>query len=438
MAENENKLNINIDGNNAIIKVFGILGTPSYFQDYNPEENAATKEEMRREIEAINSIPGEVTKITLKIGSPGGDPAHAFAMYRALDVLPAEKFTEYEEDSGSAATILGSISPLKNISIPEYLTLVIHEARANNINNATTEFLDKLSDELRILNNNIAKVYSRVNGKSIEDNLAIMAENKGEGKLYSAEQAKKDGFVGNVIPLSGNIAACNYDTLKSWSGKQIELRKKAEKSYLEARKNKTVNTSKSNINKQSKPMDFTDIFTKKKPFTIAQGENRLILTALKKGEPVSIDGSEDLYSGPVEHDNKVATVENGKIVAVKEISTSEREIVALKAQNKEFKTNLENITNQVVSKIGEMENKLVAKIDALKEENLELKATAEANAKVIKEARLAVSSPKLPVAEMSTEEIADEYTPDADAQMYAEQKRMAEERRVKKNKEVTL
>jgi hypothetical protein len=135
-------------------------------------------------------------------------------MFNILERHKAEKFVTYTGNSASAATVLASVAPKENIEIAEYLAILVHEARVEAYGTAAT--MKTMSEELIKTNHSIGLIYSQLNGLSIEENLSIMAENNGEGRLLTAEEAFELGFVGKVTKINERIAAQSLNDL-GWS-----------------------------------------------------------------------------------------------------------------------------------------------------------------------------------------------------------------------------
>ncbi len=397
MAETKEKIfDVKTENNATTIKVFGVIGFPAWMQ--SPGEplkgQVDTKGELRAEIATLESLSENISRINIEIDSPGGNLDHAMAMYRTLERHPAEKFVSYEGNSGSAATVLGSVAPKKNISIPSYLTLLIHEARANPQSSITQAKAKEIDRELETHNKNIAEMYASSNGLTVERNLEIMRANQGEGRVMAASELKSLGFVGNVIELNNNVEACDYSALSDWSDSQIEQLKEIEEKRI-SNYNNNASNQKSNMG----------IFNKKKnPFTLEVDGKRLIISAFEENESVMIDGDDGEYSGTINHGDKTATVEGGKIVSVQTLSNTDKEITALKEAHTELKNNYAAMTNEVVDKIEELENSFKSEVSALKEENADLKAEIAANRETLEAAKLSVSAQKIPKGEAKTDE----------------------------------
>ncbi len=431
MAETKEKIfDVKTENNAATIKVFGVIGFPAWMQAPGEplkeplKEQVDTKEELRTESATLEGLSENISRINIEIDSPGGNLDHAMAMYRTLERHPAEKFVSYEGNSGSAATILGSVAPRENISIPSYLTLLIHEARANPRSSITQAKAKEIDRELETHNRNIAEIYASSNGLTVERNLEIMRANQGEGRVMSASELKGLGFVGNVIELNNNIEACDYTALRDWSVNQIAQLKEIEDKRIS---NYNIN----NASNQKSNMDLFGKNKKKNPFTLDVDGKRLIISAFEENGSVMIDGDDGEYSGTINHGDKTATVEGGKIVAIKKVSTADREItalkddnIALKKENAELRKEIETGFGQVVAEITEVKKGFTDQISALTTEIGTYKTALD-------KARIKVSSPKLPKTEAKIED-AQEDPVSVNESIYEAQQRMHDEKEAKR------
>lgn len=387
-----NILNINISNNVANIDIIGVIGYPAEMQGL--ENTATTLQELKKELDAINKLDDEITQIVLNIDSPGGSVDHALSMYHALQNHKAKKIVNYTGISASAATIIGSVAKLENIYIAPYLSILIHEARLRP-DTSTANQLKATLQGLETINNSMAGIYSNLNGKTKEENLLIMAENNGEGRLLSATEAKELGFVGNVLE-SSRATAINTEGLQK------------------------LNYSNTIINQITNNMG---IFQKEKPLkTLGYADKVLAFRELKEGKTVEILDNAEAFSGVFDYENQKVTVEENKITSVVEISAQDLELDNLKAQLETAKLEIEAVRAETIDAVSEDKT---AEIEALKAELDEAKA-------IIAEAKLKVSNPVVPVAEFKKD--ARISTESLSEMMYREQKEMQAKRRDKLNK----
>ena len=164
-------------GSTLNISISGVIGVPEMFQE--GEDITTTKEKLSEQIKTFQDIDKSVKQINLFIDSPGGSVEHALSMYNALVQHPAKKTVTYTGTSASAATIIGAVATKENIQMSDVLTLLIHEARIPKLFEVeTASTMERQATELRKINKIAAKIYSKVNGLSVEKNLAIMHQDR--------------------------------------------------------------------------------------------------------------------------------------------------------------------------------------------------------------------------------------------------------------------
>lgn len=388
-------INIRTEKKEAHIEIFGIIGIPEYWQSDNSEDIVSTKEKMKSELKALEEIPKNIKKLVLHIDSPGGSVDHALSIFNSLNSHPAEKHTIYEGNSASAATIIGSVSPIENISIPSYMTLLVHSVRSYAMDSTTAEQDLKNAEIKRKLDSSIAKIYSNLNGKSEAENLEIMNIDSGEGMLMTAEEAKELGFVGNVVELKNQVQ--NID-------KQVYYNCK----YTENQINKLISN-------QNKNKMFENPFKKK----VAQkavnvGNKTILFRDLAAGEGVEILNSTDLFSGSFEVDDKIVNVVENKITEIKDVDKKGAEIKALKSQIEALKA--EN--NEIKEAFTEILADAKSEIDSLR---------AEFDA-----AKIAKSNPELPVKDFHGEAKMDDLQMTTREKITMLQNQIAEEKKLAK------
>jgi hypothetical protein len=207
-----------------------------------------------------------------------------------------------------------------------------------------------------------------MNGKSIEENLAIMNTDEGEGVLMTADEAFENGFVGEVIELKGF--------------KNINKQVFYNCGYTEKQVNKLINNQKSN--KMKNP------FKKTVPQkAVKVDDNQILYRELATGEGVEILGSTDAFTGSFEVDNYVVNVVENSITEVKEVDGRAKEIEALKNEISSLKSANKELEKSVVEIVADAK----AEIDSIKA--------------VLEAAKLSKSSPNLPVGEFKDDKKAE-------------------------------
>lgn len=333
-------VNLKRIGETAEINIEGVIGIPEWFQFEDEDQAISTKEKMKDQIKQIEELEN-VNKIVVNIDSPGGSVDHGKAIYTALKNTKAEIFVNYQNDSASIATVVAAAAKKENVSIPDYVTLLVHEAWIPSAGGTKTD-LKRYAENLEKLNLNIATIYAGQNNLSIEENLELIGQDNGEGELLTAERALELGFVGK-IEKTIKAAAFNPDNYKDF--------------YTSKQLNK-LNTIKMGLfNKEKKaPLQIVSI-----------NETDFAHRGIKVDGSFEAVGSEDPVNGSFEIDNTTFEVENSKIVSIKEqekevINYSEQ-IEELKALNAEKDNHIKELVDRTESqeeRIEALENSILA------------------------------------------------------------------------------
>ena len=159
------------------IEIEGTIGVPEEWQFDQPEARVATYEKFRDTVRRIAGI--DAPQIVVDIRSTGGDVNDALLIHDALCSLDAHITTRcYGYAEGNAAEIAGKL------------------------------------DLLRQTDTRIAAVYAARSGRPAGEFEALMAENNGNGRWLSPEEAVAAGLADTVTDneertapsLAGNIA----------------------------------------------------------------------------------------------------------------------------------------------------------------------------------------------------------------------------------------
>jgi len=344
----------------------GVIGYPADWQHDDPENIVTTSQDLQNELKALSKVNQNIEKIHLFIDSPGGSVNHALSMFNILDRHKAEKFVTYTGNSASAATVLAAVAKKENIEIAEYLAILVHEARVEAFGTAAT--METIASDLKKTNNMIGIIYSNLNGLTVDENLKIMSENNGEGRLLTASEAFDLGFVGKISKINEKIAAQNLNNI-GWSEYHKD---KLQKFYNQFNTNMGIFKSKQITAETTEP---------------------------EKEQPLMVG-----MTGEVEIGDKILKIENGLIIEILEKKTEGEPITET-----ETKTETEN---EAIS-------------DALKAiENL--KAENEKLINIINEAKLTIANPVLPVSEFSDEKANTQKIVNSRSYIYEVQRRKYE------------
>lgn len=192
------------------IEIEGTIGVPEEWQFDQPEARVATYEKFRDTVRRIAGI--DAPQIVVDIRSTGGDVNDALLIHDALCSLDAHITTRCYGYTASAATIIAQAASPGCREISANALYLIHTAICSAEGNAA-EIAGKL-DLLRQTDTRIAAVYAARSGRPAGEFEALMAENNGNGRWLSPEEAVAAGLADTVTDneertapsLAGNIA----------------------------------------------------------------------------------------------------------------------------------------------------------------------------------------------------------------------------------------
>lgn len=192
------------------IEIEGTIGVPEEWQFDQPEARVATYEKFRDTVRRIAGL--DAPQIVVDIRSTGGDVNDALLIHDALCSLDAHITTRCYGYTASAATIIAQAASPGCREISANALYLIHTAICAAEGNAA-EIAGKL-DLLRQTDTRIAAVYAARSGRPAGEFEALMAENNGNGRWLSPEEAVAAGLADTVTDneertapsLAGNIA----------------------------------------------------------------------------------------------------------------------------------------------------------------------------------------------------------------------------------------
>ena len=192
------------------IEIEGTIGVPEEWQFDHPEARVATYEKFRDTVRRIAGI--DAPQIVVDIRSTGGDVNDALLIHDALRSLDAHIITRCYGYTASAATIIAQAASPGCREISANALYLIHTAVCAAEGNAA-ELNGKL-DLLRQTDARIAAVYAARSGRPAAEFETLMAENNGNGRWLSPEEAVAAGLADTVTDngertapsLAGNIA----------------------------------------------------------------------------------------------------------------------------------------------------------------------------------------------------------------------------------------
>lgn len=188
------------------IEIEGTIGVPEEWQFDQPEARVATYEKFRDTVRRIAGI--DAPQIVVDIRSTGGDVNDALLIHDALCSLDAHITTRCYGYTASAATIIAQAASPGCREISANALYLIHTAICAAEGNAA-EIAGKL-DLLRQTDTRIAAVYAARSGRPAGEFEALMAENNGNGRWLSPEEAVAAGLADTVtdneeLPADRNV-----------------------------------------------------------------------------------------------------------------------------------------------------------------------------------------------------------------------------------------
>lgn len=153
-------------------------------------------------MQALSEADGD--DVTLLVNSGGGDLMAGNEIYSALKRYTGKTVAEITAYAASAATIIccGADVCKANPGI-QYMIHNVSTGAAGDHND-----MESMADVLKTADKSIANIYQQKTGLSVSDLLAMMDSGANNiGKWMDATEAKKFGFVDEIIGDNGSLAA---------------------------------------------------------------------------------------------------------------------------------------------------------------------------------------------------------------------------------------
>jgi len=189
------------------IDIDGYIGWDPYD---SPEDQVRTKDKMNAELKKIAKL--QVETILVNINSFGGDVNHGISIHDLLAENKAKVITKVNGMTASSATIIAMSGDERHMS--DNALYLVHNATSfgwGDKNDAKT-----LSEALIKVDDRIANISSKVTGKSKDEILDLMNEDKGLGKWLTADEAKGYGFITDVFEPLKAVAYFSNDILSRY------------------------------------------------------------------------------------------------------------------------------------------------------------------------------------------------------------------------------
>lgn len=176
----------------AVIDIEGTIGVDPATAD---SRSVATYEAFNRALDEIRAL--DVDQITVNIRSTGGNVADALLIYDALCALDTQVVTRCHGYTASAATIIAQAASEGCREIMSGALYLIHRSVSSTEGNAVD--LQQSLDLLTKTDERLAAIYSSRSGREVEQIVALMNENGGNGRWLTPADALDAGLVDRII-----------------------------------------------------------------------------------------------------------------------------------------------------------------------------------------------------------------------------------------------
>ena len=191
----KSEIQINNSTDCCRIDIEGTIGIPEEWQFDNPDERVATYDRFRDALRRITEI--DAREVIVNIRSTGGDVNDALLIHDALRQLPARIITRCYGYTASAATIIAQAASEGDREISGNALYLIHNSICSTEGNAA-----EIASQIELLHQTdarLAALYAARSGHPAEEFEALMAENNGNGRWLSPEEAVAAGLADRVI-----------------------------------------------------------------------------------------------------------------------------------------------------------------------------------------------------------------------------------------------
>lgn len=189
----QTKITITNSSQTCFIDIEGTIGVEH--NEGGVTTSVATYEEFRREVERIAEVAAQ--RVVVNIRSTGGDVNDALLIYDALRAIDAHVTTRCYGYTASAATIIAQAADEGAREISSNAMYLIHRSTCAIDGNAQS--LEARAELLQKTDERLAQLYALHSKRSVEEYAALMAENNGEGRWLTAEEAVAAGLADRII-----------------------------------------------------------------------------------------------------------------------------------------------------------------------------------------------------------------------------------------------
>lgn len=191
----QTKITIRNEAQTCYIDIEGTIGIPEENQFEDASSRVATFEAFRREVKRIAEVAAK--SVVVNIRSTGGDVNDALLIYDALRALDARITTRCYGYTASAATIIAQAADEGCREISANALYLIHNSTCSIDGNSSS--LDARAELLRKTDEQLANLYALHSGGDAATYAELMAENNGEGRWLTADEAIEFGLADCLI-----------------------------------------------------------------------------------------------------------------------------------------------------------------------------------------------------------------------------------------------
>ncbi|MBE6205991.1 MAG: Clp protease ClpP [Rikenellaceae bacterium] len=216
----QTKITIRNEAQRCYIDIEGTIGVSEECQWESADNRVATFERLRQEVKRIAEINAD--EVIVNIRSTGGDVNDALLIYDALRGIDAHITTRCYGYTASAATIIAQAADEGARELSANSLYLIHSATCSIDGNSHS--LASRAELLRKTDERLAELYALHSGGDAEFYATLMAENQGEGRWLTAEEAIEAGLADAIIDdeAEGDIAAESVESVEQTTEEEAE------------------------------------------------------------------------------------------------------------------------------------------------------------------------------------------------------------------------
>lgn len=216
----QTKITIRNEAQRCYIDIEGTIGVSEECQWESADNRVATFERLRQEVKRIAEINAD--EVIVNIRSTGGDVNDALLIYDALRGIDAHITTRCYGYTASAATIIAQAADEGARELSANSLYLIHSATCSIDGNSHS--LASRAELLRKTDERLAELYALHSGGDAEFYATLMAENQGEGRWLTAEEAIEAGLADAIIDdeAEGDIAAESVESAEQTTEEEAE------------------------------------------------------------------------------------------------------------------------------------------------------------------------------------------------------------------------